>query len=227
MIGRALSDLFPPNTVLGGVISEMVRSKESIQDRPVTLARDDGAAPSQLLVSVQPLRKIPAGEEIGTLVTVRDAESRRQLERQLDLSSRLAAISRLTGGVAHEIKNPLNAMALHLEVLKGRLDGQQPEIEVIAREIKRLDTVVKTFLNFNKPVELEAQPIDLSQLVEQIFALVAHDAEAKHVQLECKLEARLSMNGDPDLLKQAILNIVINGLEAMQDGGRPQRVHQF
>ena len=78
---------------------------------------------------------------------------------------RLAAISRLTGGVAHEIKNPLNAMALHLEVLRGRLDGEQPEIEVIGREIKRLDTVVKTFLNFNRPVDLNYRPIDFNELL--------------------------------------------------------------
>jgi signal transduction histidine kinase len=218
MMGCVLTDLFHPYTVLGGVIEEAIRSKESIQDRPVTVARD-GADSNKLLVSVQVLGKSPAGEEIGTLITVRDAESRRQLEHQLDLSSRLAAISRLTGGVAHEIKNPLNAIALHLEVLKSRLDGQQPEIDVIAGEIKRLDTVVKTFLNFNKPIQLQTHPIDLNQLVEQIFALVSRDAEAKHVQLDSKLDARLLINGDPDLLKQAILNVVINGLEAMQDGG--------
>ena len=66
---------------------------------------------------------------MGTLIEVRDMESRRQLERQLDFTSRLAALSRLTGGVAHEIKNPLNAMALQLELLKGKLDGEQPEVE--------------------------------------------------------------------------------------------------
>jgi PAS domain S-box-containing protein len=86
---------------------------------------------------------------------------------QLDVSSRLAAISRLTAGVAHEIKNPLNAMALHLEVLKNKLDVDEPEIDVIGREIKRLDTVVKTFLSFNKPIELQAHPIDLSHIAEE------------------------------------------------------------
>jgi signal transduction histidine kinase len=156
---------------------------------------------------------------MGVLVTLRDVESRRQLERQLDFSTRLAAISRLTGGVAHEIKNPLNAMALHLEVLKSKLAGQQPEIDVIGREIKRLDTVVKTFLNFNRPVDLKYKPIDFNELVQQILALVSIDASAKHVRLETTLEEKLWINGDPDLLKQAILNVVNNGLEAMQAGG--------
>jgi signal transduction histidine kinase len=156
---------------------------------------------------------------MGALVTLRDMESRRQIERQLDFSTRLAAISRLSGGVAHEIKNPLNAMALHLEVLRSKLAGQQPEIDVIGREIKRLDTVVKTFLNFNRPVDLKYTPLDLTELVQQVLALVSVEASAKHVQLETVLEDKLWINGDPDLLKQAILNVINNGLEAMQTGG--------
>ena len=162
---------------------------------------------------------------MGTLVTLRDVESRRQLEQQLDFSSRLAAISRLTGGVAHEIKNPLNAMALHLEVLRGKLDGEQPEIEVIGREIKRLDTVVKTFLNFNRPVDLNYKPIDFNDLVKQVLALVSVDANAKNVALKTVLQAdQLWINGDPDLLKQAILNVINNGMEAMH--GRGNADHQ-
>ena len=153
MAGRSVEDLFPRSTILGDIIGDALRNGRSIEEQPVAIPRAD-AAPLRLAVSVQLLKSGSGGEDMGTLVTLRDVESRRQLEQQLDFSSRLAAISRLTGGVAHEIKNPLNAMALHLEVLRGKLDGEQPEIEVIGREIKRLDTVVKTFLNFNRPVEI-------------------------------------------------------------------------
>jgi PAS domain S-box-containing protein len=219
MIGRRLDELFPLSTPLGNAIGIAVQNRQSVRDQPVTLTRD-GGPPVRLLVSVQVLRRNNEQDEIGTLIAVRDVESRRQLERQLDLSSRLAAISRLTGGVAHEIKNPLNAMALQLEVLKSKLDGEQPEVEVISGEIKRLDNVVKTFLNFNKPVELEAQTIDLSRLVDEVIALVSPEAQAKHVEIETNLQPRTLINGDPDLLKQAILNIVNNGLEAMNDGGK-------
>jgi len=219
LAGRSYEEIFPPSTALGGVIGNALRNHEAVRDQLVTIPRD-GAAPVRLLVSVEVLGRGPGQEEMGTLVTLRDLESRRQLEHQLDLATRLAAISRLTGGVAHEIKNPLNAMALHLEVLKGKLDGQQPEVEVITREIKRLDTVVKTFLNFNKPVELKARPIDLSELVEQVLALVAIDAQSKNIEIDTALQDKLWINGDRDLLLQAILNIVNNGLEAMVNGGR-------
>jgi hypothetical protein len=217
MAGRALDQLFPPSSALGEIIGNAVRNQESVGERMVTVPRADGV-PQHLTVGVQILRK-GSSETMGALVTLRDVESRRQLERQLDFSTRLAAISRLTGGVAHEIKNPLNAMALHLEVLKNKLAGQQPEIDVIGREIKRLDTVVKTFLNFNRPLDLKYTPLDFNELVQQILALVSVEASAKHVQLETALEDKLWINGDPDLLKQAILNVINNGLEAMQAGG--------
>ncbi|HTB16533.1 MAG TPA: ATP-binding protein [Bryobacteraceae bacterium] len=218
MAGHSAAELFPQSTILGEIIGSALRSGRSIEEQPVTIPRP-GLAPLRLVVSVQLLRNSSGQEDMGTLVTLRDIESRRQLEQQLDFSSRLAAISRLTGGVAHEIKNPLNAMALHLEVLRGRLDGEQPEIEVIGREIKRLDTVVKTFLNFNRPVDLNYRPIDFNELVKEIIALVSVDANAKNVALKTILQPeQLWINGDPDLLKQAILNVINNGLEAMSPG---------
>ena len=219
MIGTGLDELFPPSTVLGGVIGNAVKTRQSVHSQPVTISRD-GSSNVRLLVSVEVLRKSPGEDEMGTLVKLRDVDSRRQLERQLDVSSRLAAISRLTGGVAHEIKNPLNAMALHLEILRSRLDTEQPEVDVIAREIKRLDNVVKTFLNFNRPIELQARPLDLDEVVQQVLALVSVDAEAKNIQIETQLTGKLWLNGDPDLLQQAILNVVNNGLEAMSEGGK-------
>ena len=229
MIGHRLDELFPPSTVLGGVIRTALETRQSVHDLPVTISRDgsgpdgssrDGSSKVRLLASVEVLRKGSAQDQMGTLVKLRDVDSRRQLERQLDISSRLAAISRLTGGVAHEIKNPLNAIALHLEVLRSKLETDEPEVDVIAREIKRLDNVVKTFLTFNRPIELQARPLDLDQVVQQVLALVSVDAEAKNIRIETVLTDKLWLNGDPDLLKQAILNVVNNGLEAMAEGGK-------
>jgi PAS domain S-box-containing protein len=218
ILGRSLQELFPGETMLGSLVMQAVRLRRPLRDKPVTLTRD--GVELRLLVNVDILRKGASEEEIGTLVTLRDAETRRQLQLQLDVSSRLAAIGRLTAGVAHEIKNPLNAMALHLEVLKSKLDGGEPEIEVIGREIKRLDTVVKTFLSFNKPMELQARPIDLSSIAEEVITLVAVDARRKNIELHTAFAPEAWINGDSDLLKQAILNVVVNAVEALKDGGR-------
>jgi len=214
----SISALFG-STILGEVVGGAVRNGTPVSGEPVDLYRD-GKPPLRLLVGVQSLKSSTTHDNLGTLVTMRDIDTRRQLGQQLDFSSRLAAISRLTGGVAHEIKNPLNAMALHLEVLKGKMSDGQPEIEVIGREIKRLDTVVKTFLNFNRPIELNYKPIDFNELVQEVLALVSVEATSKSVALETALlPEKLWINGDPDLLKQAILNVISNGLEAMAHGG--------
>ena len=218
MVGHTLDELFPPSTTLGQLIGTARRNGDVVEEQPVVIARA-GLPPLRLMVSVQLLLDRAGQHGMGIMVTLRDIESRRQLEQQLDLSSRLAAISRLTSGVAHEIKNPLNAMALHLEVLKGKLEGQQPELDVIGREIKRLDTVVKTFLNFNRPVDLDYKPIDFNDLVKEILALVSPDAYAKNIALITVLQDKLWINGDANLLTQAILNVINNGMEAMTAGG--------
>ena len=219
ILGRQLDELFPKDTVLGLLVTRAVQMHQPLHGELVTLSKG-GDSSMRVLLNVEILQESPDAEQIGTLVTLRDAETRLQLERQLDVSSRLAAISRLTSGVAHEIKNPLNAMALHLEVLKNKLDAAEPEIEVIAREIQRLDNVVKTFLSFNKPIELQSSPVDLSELVREVITLVAVDANEKGIQVSTNFDGTAWVNGDRDLLKQAILNVVINALEAMHAGGR-------
>ncbi len=110
-----------------------------------------------MLLSVDQLQTQPGGRT-GMLVRLRDPEAQRQIGRQLQTADRLAAISRISSGVAHEVKNPLNAILLHVEVAKARLKSGEtdvtPQMEVISREILRLDRVVKTFLDFTRPVEL-------------------------------------------------------------------------
>ena len=217
MVGRSFEEVFQPSSPFGRAILNAVAARKPWTDKLLE-TQSDGAPPLRVLVSVEPIEKASGGD-IGTLITLRDADTRRQLAQQLDLSSRLAALSRLTSGVAHEIKNPLNAMALHLEVLKTRIEDAEPEIEVISREIKRLDHVVKTFLNFNKPVELHMSTIDLASVAREVTTLVAPDAESKGIAVETALDGPAWISGDPDLVKQALLNIVVNAIEAMNHGG--------
>ncbi len=164
------------------------------------------------------------GNPMGALVTVRDAASREKLENQIDLTARLAALGRITSGVAHEVKNPLNAMVLQLEILKTKLaaDGAavEPQLDVLSMEIRRLDRVVKTFLDFTKPMELRPADIDLSQLVREVFTLAEPQARQNKVQLVLEPDGDgPHLHADPDLLKQALLNLVLNGCQAMPSGG--------
>lgn len=223
LLGRSWQELFPPESPLGAVVRKAVAEGRPLRDHAVTLQRD-GSAPAHLLVNLDLLEAFPDREPMGLLITLRDAETRQQIRSQLDVSARLAAISRLTGGVAHEIKNPLNAIAVHLEVLRSRLANEGlaelPEIETIGREINRLDRVVKTFLDFTRPVELRMSEVEIAGLLREILALVEPSAARQNIRLVLEAPEPLFVEGDRDLLKQAILNVVVNAVEAMKEGGR-------
>jgi signal transduction histidine kinase len=178
--------------------------------------------PRQLLASVQYIED--AGEPVGALVSMRDYESFQKFESQWDLSKKLADLGRITSGIAHEVKNPLNAMVIHLEILRSKLESgdsdPRPQLEILDSEIKRLDRVVQTFLNFTWPVEVHLQPIDLNTIVTQVTALASTEAQERGVTINKHLDpAPLIIKGDADLLKQTLLNVIINGCQAMPEGG--------
>lgn len=221
IMGRTLTEIFPPSSALGAALRNAIELRQPLKDLALTLESGPG---TRVLVSAEMLESFPDRERIGTLITLRDAETRRQIRSHLDVSARLAAISRLTGGVAHEIKNPLQAITVHMEVLKSKLAGQYDEvgveIETITREILRLDRVVKTFLDFTRPVDLRMRDLGMVALAQDVVALVGPSAARQNVRIEVDAESgETFVHGDRDLLQQAILNVVVNGVEAMKDGG--------
>jgi signal transduction histidine kinase len=127
-------------------------------------------------------------------VRLRDPEAARQVGRQLQTADRLSAISRITSGVAHEVKNPLNAILMHVELARMKLARADtdvaPQMEIISREILRLDRVVKTFLDFTRPVELHPVEVALDSFVREIVDLAAPQAEAAGI--------RVSVNADTE-----------------------------
>jgi hypothetical protein len=217
--GKTLRDLFPPATELGGALRNAMHLQLPFEHRAFNWERK-GQSPMRLLVNIELLPSADHSERSGALVSLRDAEGRKQVQSQLDLSERLTAIGRLTGGVAHEIKNPLNSIALRLEVLRARVVDATPEanaeIDIISSEVTRLDRVVKTFLDFTRPVTLNLVDVDLSALTRELVEFVRPEATQVNVQLSFVQEpGPFHMRADRDLLKQAMLNVLMNGVEAM------------
>lgn len=176
--------------------------------------------------TVQPLSD--RGETIGALISLRDRETVARLESQLNYSEQLADFARITSGIAHEVKNPLNAMVIHLELLRAKLERvsplaeeARPQLDILTSEIKRLDRVVQTFLNFTRPPNIQFRPLDINRLLEETLQLAAPEAHAHGAIVERSYSMNLpKIAGDADLLKQAFLNIIINGIQAMEQGGR-------
>ena len=173
-------------------------------------------------------RRPPAhsgGSGTGILVRLQDPEAKRQIGKQLQTAERLSAISRITGGVAHEVKNPLNAILMHVELARMKLakgdNDLTPQMDIIGNEIVRLDRVVKTFLDFTRPVELRLTDVPLEAFVNEMAELARPLAETARIAVRVEQQTDgASIAVDLDLLKQALLNVVMNAIEAMPDGGQ-------
>jgi signal transduction histidine kinase len=146
------------------------------------------------------------------------------VESLVSYSQKLAALGRLTSGVAHEVKNPLNAMRIHLELLRTRLGDPPPgvaeNLDVIVQEIQRLDRVVQGFLRFMRPQDLHLEPVDLNALLADVARLAGPEAARSGVDIALGLDPGLpTFTGDAELLQQTCANLVTNAIQAMPKGG--------
>ena len=212
----------------------------------------EGGDPVERLLTTHAIND-RSGELVGVMLVARDVEYLTQVQSTIRYSRKLAALGRLSAGVAHEVKNPLNAMMIHLELLRQQFttsrspQAPRPEptpsgaaatavapvitdtgdalkhVGVIANEIRRLDEVVQGFLKFTRPEDLKLQPIRLAALLEEVVAIVRPEAERAGVQLIVECDDAPDANGDPVMLRQAFLNLALNACQAMPRGG-PLRI---
>ena len=238
-LGRRVTDIFPPGHPLrdalhieGDELSEITADAD--------LETSEG--PKRVNVSVQAIQE--NGERMGALVTLRDLDSLESIDTQLKVSERLAALGRITAGVAHEVKNPLNSMRLWLENLKeslsfngvsssarrgGMLDldaeidrqAAQQAVQVLDKEIDRLDQVVKRFLDFTRPMDVRLEATQLADLLKEVLEIAKPQLLQSNIQLATLLPIDVpEVYVDRALLKQAVLNLVLNAAEAMPNGGQ-------
>lgn len=217
ILGSVVEDVFSDANKLGRIVLDAFALHQPIPQREIEL---ENGRRVQIALDFIAER----GERIGALLTMRDAESVRRIENEIELSRRLAAIGRLTSGVAHEVKNPINAIVVHLELLREKMREIDPDtrrhLDIIGREIHRLDRVVQMLVDFNRPVELKLVDFDLRRLVEDVALLASPEAARLGVKLETHIDSLpLKVRADADLIKQALLNVVLNGVQAMAAGG--------
>lgn len=140
------------------------------------------------------------------------------------VSRRLAALGRVSSGIAHEVKNPLNAMQIHLELLRmqvGDCPAAQEHVKVLAQQMRRLDEVVQGFLSFARPDPLALAPISLCAVLREMMPVINAEAGKTGVEVIVECPADLPpVMGDAGQLQQAFLNLALNACQAMPAGGR-------
>ncbi len=218
--GRRVSEIFP----VGHAIRNVLRIKED-EIEPVEgaeLTYEAGPGPNRIGLSAQVIRE--HGARMGTLLTLRDVESLERIGNQLQVSERLAALGRVTAGVAHEVKNPLNSMRLWLEVLKANMPidpEPQQAVKMLDSEIDRLDRAVKTFLNFTKPLEMKLEETDIRPLLQDVIDAARPSISRAGVELRVDLPSEFpGLLIDQQLIHQAVLNLLLNASEFTPKGGR-------
>jgi signal transduction histidine kinase len=242
--GVSLEGLVAADHPLRQMAEDTLSTRQSRGPTSASFAEPRGEVGERLLLA-HPVNDA-GGNLVGVMLIARNLQYLSQVESTIRYSRKLAALGRLSAGVAHEVKNPLNAMMIHLELLRQYIapsvaasargagrgplgidtapDGGPPpealqHVDVIAREIRRLDEVVQGFLKFTRPEDLKLQPVSLSELVREVVSIVTPDAEQRRVHIVVEAEAAPAVNGDPAMLRQAILNLALNACQAMPDGG--------
>jgi len=217
LLGHTVQEIFDRNTRMGAALLDSFERR-----RPLLQREFEVAGGKRVQVSLDFVQE--KNSQIGALLIMRDTESVRRIGDEIEMSRRLSASGRLTRGVAHEVKNPINAIVLHLQLLRNKSSQVDPDtrrhMDIIDSEIRRLDRVVQTLVDFTRPRDLRLEEVDLRRLLEDVAQLAAPDAAQHGVIIERKLPAqRLPVKVDVDLMKQALLNVVINGVQAMPHGG--------
>ncbi len=163
------------------------------------------------------------GQEMGSVILLRDLREVRDLQERVRRSERLASLGRLAAGVAHEIRNPLSSIRGFAQFFGNRFRGQEEEvyIAVMIKEVDRLNRVISELLDFARPKKPHREPQDLRNLCENTLILLEAEFKKKKIEIEKNYEPSLPLvMVDRDQISQAFLNLFINSLESIDGGGK-------
>jgi PAS domain S-box-containing protein len=220
-LGRRVTEIFP----IGHPLRDALHLEgDELRELAAEIELKTTEGEKRVSVTVQGIQE--DGERMGALLTLRDLDSIESINTQLQVSERLAALGRITAGVAHEVKNPLNSMRLWLENLKECLPpdsegGAKQAVQVLDKEIDRLDAVVKRFLDFTRPMDVRLEPTQLAELLREVLEIAQPQMQKANIQVAQLLPIDVpEVYVDRALLKQAVLNLVLNASESMNGGGQ-------
>lgn len=224
-VGRPIRELARPEMPLDRLSGDVISNHKSTRDREYQVETDGQSR--RLLVSAHELKDIQ-GQPLGSVIHVRDITNRMRMKEQVWRLERLASVSTLAAGLHHEIKNPLTALSLHVQLLEERLHERHASesvddlIGVVKSEVRRLNGVLENFRGFASLDQVRLEPTNLVELLERIARLMGPQAESQRVAIAIEQPGRPLPLVPVDAAKihEAVLNLVVNALEAMTNGGR-------
>lgn len=202
-------------------VLEKTQKGEALVEREKNIVVCDRAIP--VSVSTSTLNDA-SGSRIGYLFVLRNLEALHILKEKLAESEKLSELGRLAAGLAHELRNPLSSIRGYARYLNKKLESDpmaRATAELLEEESLRLNRVLSDLLAYAKPQKLNMSPVDLSLVAEKAVALTKMDADARGIQIEFKRpDSKTTARIDSDRLLQALINILLNAVQASSDGGR-------
>ncbi len=172
-----------------------------------------------LLLGLSPL--VRDGKEVGSVVVLRDVTRQKELEEAAARQQRMAAMGEMATNIAHEIRNPLGSIELFTGLLKRDLGGTPQErwVESIVSVTHHMETVISNLLLFARPFQPQKRPVSVAELVDESLMMTMHTITEKGVELKLRKGEDCQLMADAELMKQALLNLIINGVQAMEKKG--------
>jgi PAS domain S-box-containing protein len=172
------------------------------------------------LTSTSPLFD-SSGKFLGTVHIVRDISELKKLREKLAQAERMAALGEVAAKVAHEIRNPLVSIGGFSRRLEKKLDGKLKEYaSIITREVNRLEVILKEILSFVKEARIHRQEVDVASIINDIISLYSQEIKQKGINVEIETTEVLKINVDPNRIKEALINIISNAIQALDKEGR-------
>ena len=177
-----------------------------------------------LLLNISPLKEYD-GRNKGKILVFQDTTRIREMEQEVKRMEDMAMLGELAAGIAHEIRNPLASISGSIQVLNDSLSQEEAHInrrliEIILREVSRLDHLVNDFLQFARPQRIEIEKFELNQLImDTLYLFQNSQSWSEHLDIDTKIMSPLTIKSDPHQLKQVFWNIFLNSSEAMPKGG--------
>ncbi len=223
MKAKKLEDLVPER-LKPDAVRHARRVMETGHSRLETVFLTKNGEEIQVDIDATAMHDVLSGEFVSTRGFVRDVTEKQRLERQLLQSEKLATVGQLAAGIAHEIGNPLNVILGNAEYLLMQLpldDPARKELGVMVSETERVSRLIRQLLEFSRPSPLDLKPVNVGEVVEETLALAATQVEKAGIAVERRFEAGLPpAKGDRNQLHQLFLNIVMNAIQAMPEGGK-------
>jgi signal transduction histidine kinase len=224
-LSRRIEDVLPVDHPYRKIVED---ARTARQPRGPLVAMMTQPTPGERLIVATP---VDASDKrvLAVVLISRNLEYLSQVQSTVSYSRKLAALSRLSAGVAHEVKNPLNATVIHLELLKEQLasagsgasSSAMDHVAIIAAQMRRLDEVVQGFLRFIRPEDLKLERVQPGVLIEAIRPIVSAEAERHGIELRIETPHGLpDVRVDSGMMQQALLNLALNACQAMPNGGR-------